>query len=120
MAKRGSKKYRSVEQENHVAKKIGGVRSPSSGAADKENGDVKNNTYIVECKTTGEFDKPAKSISLKLSDLEKIADEACIEDRIPVMALRIYNPGSPLADADGNIDVMVNLLTDWLHIERFC
>lgn len=119
MAKRGSKKYRSVEQENHIAKKIGGVRSRSSGASDKDNGDVKSKIYLVECKTTGEYDKPAKSISIKLSDIEKIVDGAHIEDRIPAIALRIYNPHSPLADADGNIDLMANLLKDWLYLERF-
>lgn len=116
MAKRGSSKYRSLEQENYIAKKIDGRRSPSSGAADKDNGDVKNNIFLVECKTTGEYDKPAKSISIKLSDLEKIVDESYTEDRIPVLALRIYNPNSPLADADGNIDIIANLLKDWLYL----
>lgn len=120
MAKRGSNKFRSVEQEEYIAKKISGKRSPSSGASDKDNGDVKNNAYLVECKTTGKYDKPAKSISIKVSDLEKIVDESHIENRIPVLALRIHNPNSPLADANGNIDIMANLLKDWLYLDRVC
>jgi hypothetical protein len=118
VATRGTSKFRSVEQEDFIAKKVAGRRSPSSGASDKEDGDVRNDVFLIECKTTGEFDKPAKSISLRLSDLEKIRDEAYASDRIPVMALRIHNPNSPLADANGNIDIIANFLNDWLYIDR--
>jgi Holliday junction resolvase len=118
MASRGSNKHRSVEQENFIAKKISGRRSPSSGASDKDPGDVRNEIFLIECKTTGEFDKPAKSISLKLGDLEKIADEAYAAGRVPVVALRIHNPNSPLADANGNVDIIANLLKDWLYLDR--
>lgn len=118
MATRGSKKFRSVEQEDFIAKKVSGRRSPSSGASDKEDGDVENEVFLIECKTTGEFDKPAKSISIKLEDLEKIRDEAMVAGKVPVMALRIHNPESPLADANGNIDIMANLLKDWLYLDR--
>ena len=120
MAKRGSNKHRSVEQEDYIAKKISGVRSPSSGASDKEDGDVRTKLFLVECKTTGEYHKPAKSISIKLDDIEKIVDEAYAANRVPVMALRIHNPQSPLADADGNIDIMANLLKDWLYLDNLC
>lgn len=118
MAPRGSKKFRSVEQEDYIAKKISGRRSPSSGAADKDDGDVKNEIFLVECKMTGTFDKPAKSISIKLNDLEKIVDEAYALGKTPMMSLRIHNRNSPLADADGNIDLMVNLLDDWIYLDR--
>jgi hypothetical protein len=104
MAKRGSTKWLSVRQEDHIAYKYQGKRSPSSGGSVTDQGD--------ECKHTGTFDKPAKSISIKLADLDKIADEAWSENREPVMALRIYNPSSILADEDGNVDLIVRLIGD--------
>jgi hypothetical protein len=67
---------------------------------------------LIECKHTGTYDKPAKSISVKLADLEKIADEAWSEGRIPAMALSIYAPSSLLADNNGFVDLIVRLQTD--------
>lgn len=58
------------------------------------------------------MDKPAKSYSLKLSELEKIADEAWAEGLDPAIAIRIYNPDSVLADKDGNVDLIVRRVQD--------
>lgn len=99
-------------QEERVAKRYKGKRSPSSGAAVHDQGDVRSVRDLIECKHSGTFDKPAKSISLKLVDFEKIADEAWSEGRNPAIALSIYAPDSPLADNDGFIDWIARLQTD--------
>ena len=116
IAKPGSTKWLSRRQEERIAKIYGGVVSPSSGASAADPGDVRTDDQLFECKHTGTFDKPAKSISIKLSDLEKIADEAWAEGRDPVMALCIYNPDSVLSDHEGNVDVIVRLKRDdWVR-----
>ena len=101
-----------MRQEERVARRYGGKRSPSSGAAVADQGDVRTIDQLIECKHTGTFDKPAKSITIKLGDLEKIADEAWSEGKEPVMALGIYAPDSVLADADGEVNLIVRLETD--------
>ena len=86
--------------------------SPSSGASAKDAGDVRTSGELIECKQTGQMDKPAKSIRLILADFEKIADEAWSEGLAPAMALRLYAPGSVLADKDGNVDLIVRRVVD--------
>lgn len=112
MAKRGSTKWLSLRQEARVAKVFHGKRSPTSGASVSDQGDIRTTGELIECKHTGTFDKPAKSISVKLSDLEKIADEAWSEGRVPVLALGIYNPDSVLSDADGTVNLILRLERD--------
>lgn len=114
MAKPGTRKWFSQRQERKVAKIYGGEVSPSSGAAITDAGDVRMRQMgnLCECKHAGMFDKPAKSISLKLEDLEKIADEAWAEGLEPMMVLSIYAPNSVLADADGEVNVSVRLMLD--------
>ncbi len=105
-------KGRSVAQERFIAGRYGGVVSPSSGASQKDAGDVRTGRELIECKQTGQMDKPAKSIRLILADFEKIADEAWAEGLSPAMALRMYAPGSVLADKDGNVDLIVRRVAD--------
>lgn len=112
MARRGTLKYRSVDQENFIARKYNGSRSPSSGANHRDRGDVRTESHLIECKLTGTHERPSKSISLKLEDFEKIADEAYSEGKYCAMALRIYNPDSPLSDAQGNIDFITYLVRE--------
>lgn len=114
MARRGSTKWFSERQEERVAKVYGGERSPSSGAAVTDAGDVRmrENNNLCECKHAGTFEKPAKSISLRLKDLEKIADEAWAEGMEPMMVLTMYAPDSILADKDGEVSVSVRLMLD--------
>jgi hypothetical protein len=112
LAKRGTVKEASVDQENFIAVKYGGKRSKSSGGAMHDAGDVRTTNHLIECKLTGDTLKPAKSIRLELSDLEKICDEAWAEGRTPALALRIYNPKSRLADVHGNVDVIARLVSD--------
>jgi hypothetical protein len=112
VARRGTSKRRSQDQEAYVAKMYDGRVSPSSGAAVTDPGDVRTYSHLIECKQTGEYGKEKRSMSVKLDDFEKIADEAWSESRVPMMALRIYSPESVLADDDGNVDLAVRLVTD--------
>lgn len=118
MARKGTKKALSVEQEEFVAQKYGAVRSKSSGAADTDAGDVRSvyHDTLFECK--GKFgercgETPVRSTLVK--DFEKIWDEAHAEGREPAMALRFYMPESPLANSDGWVDFTVRLLEDDAH-----
>jgi hypothetical protein len=106
-------KEHSKAQEEFIAKNTGGRRSPSSGAWIYDDGDVDADHYIIECKLSGNPEKPAKSISLKLSDFEKVFDEAMLNKKSPAMALRIYNPESILADHKGNVDFVCVTLKEW-------
>lgn len=112
MALSGSVKALSVDHEEHIANLYFGKRSPSSGAAVGDQGDVRTDDDLVECKMTGTYDKFAKSISIKLDVLEKIADEAWSEGRQWALALRIYNPDSTIADKAGFVDMIVRPLDD--------
>lgn len=74
-----------------------------------DKGDVRvaSSRTIFECKLTGEPGKP-KHTTL-LGQMEKVADEAWAENKEPAMALRIFNPESPLSGVDGWVDFTVRL-----------
>lgn len=110
MATRGSSKALSVEQEDYIAKKYGGSRSRSSGAADNDAGDVRTDDYLIECKVTGRPGKPAKAALLSIFD--KIAEEAYSEGREPLVALRYFAPESPLANPQGWVDLVVRRVAE--------
>ena len=115
MAKRGSSKDRSIRQEDFIAKRYGGVRSPSSGGAASDQGDVRTSEELIECKVRGEYDPEKaypKSISVSMADLAKITDEAWSEGLQPMMALRVISPDHPLADKDGHVDLIVRHIDD--------
>jgi hypothetical protein len=119
VAKRGSTKRASVEHEEHIAKLYNGIRSPSSGGADNDSGDVRAARDLIECKTTGQPGKVCKRHSVQdcpdclrtklIRDFEKVAEEAYAEGRSPVVALRFYVPDSILANPKGYIDFSVRL-----------
>ena len=115
-ASRGRKKWSSLLQETFIANRYVGKRSPSSGAANNDSGDVRTDALLVECKCTEQAKGPAKSIRILVEDFEKIADEAWAEGRIPAMAFRIYHPGSVLADEHGFIDLITYRVAD--DVER--
>lgn len=114
MAVRGSTKQRSVAQEDKIAKLYRGTRSPSSGAAASDQGDVRTQTTLIECKYTGGPEHDAKRLAegkpLKRSTLlktfEKIWQEAVSEGRSPAICLREWAPESRLAK-DGWVDLIV-------------
>lgn len=111
MAKRGTIKRHSVDQEDYVARTYGGIRSPSSGAANNDSGDVRTEKDLFECKVTGSPGKEPKRTTL-LRIFEKIAEEAYAEGRSPVVALRFWCPDSILSDTHGWVDLSVRLLEE--------
>jgi hypothetical protein len=111
MAKRGTSKRYSVEHEEFVARKYGGRRTPSSGAADNDSGDVRAPNDLIECKMTGKPGEDPKRSTL-LRHFEKIAEEAHAEGRSPVVALRFWCPDSALADINGWVDLAVRTLDE--------
>lgn len=113
MAKRGTPHRHSQEHEDYVASVYRGKRSPSSGAADNDSGDVRTPLDLIECKLTGgPGGDPKKSVSVSLSDFTKIAEEAYGEGKSPVVALRIWSPGNILANPFGWVDLSVRLLSE--------
>lgn len=108
-----TKKQLSRMHEDYVAKKLDGVRSPSSGASVRDKGDVRSHSSdnLIECKCTGEpGGKPKGGMIAK--HMEKITDEAWEEGLQPVLALRYWRPDSPLANLDGWVDLTVRRLED--------
>lgn len=81
-------KRRSSRQEAWVARVLEGTVVPGSGAFDRP-GDVRTDTFLVECKTTGE-----KSFRLSCEVIEKLTAEAESEERSPMLALRFENAGA--------------------------
>ena len=67
-------RFYSNRQEKAVAKAIKGKQQVNSGASTWQKGDVKNNHFLVECKTTTAEHK--KSFSIKEEWLQKIKEEA--------------------------------------------
>lgn len=114
-AAKGSKKELSVQHENYVAERYEGRRSPSSGGAAHDQGDVRviDAETLFECKGKfGERTGEKKVRSTLVSQMEKIADEAWSESRDPALALRFYMPESTLSDTDGYVDLTVRLTKD--------
>lgn len=114
MAKRGTVKRKSVEQEEFIAAHYGGRRSPSSGASDTDSGDVVTDTHLFECKVTGNPEEPLKRpINAKLNDeFIKVTEEAWQRGKAPAMALRWYEPDHILADRTGWVDIVLKRVVD--------
>lgn len=106
MATRGSSKDLSIRHEDFIASVYNGRRSRSSGASDNDAGDVRCEHELIECKVTGGPTRPSK-LPIFVQQMEKIAQEAYEEGRIPALAMRFYSPGSILADREGWIDLVV-------------
>ena len=66
-------RFYSDRQEKAVAKVIKGKKQANSGAGAWQKGDVQNDNFLVECKTTI---NPKKSFSIKQEWLETLAEEA--------------------------------------------
>ena len=66
-----TRKYSSA-QEKRIAKEIGGKVNSNSGATDFYKGDIRTDSFLVECKTST---KPVKSVSIKKEWLTKLKEE---------------------------------------------
>ena len=82
-----TRKRNSKNQESKVAKELSGRVTPASGALWGAKADVRNGTFLVECKTTEK-----DFYSLTFNTWDKIYREA-IKDglRIPVMCIDLLN-----------------------------
>lgn len=111
MANRGTSKRKSVEQEALVASVYNGTRSPSSGAAATDAGDVRTQFSLIECKCTGGpglSRQPAMpSFNQLMEWLEKVAEEAWEEGKDPKLAFRFYQPTSRFAKSSGWVDIIL-------------
>lgn len=106
MAKRGTVKALSVQHEEFVAYLFEGRRSPSSGGAAHDPGDVRADPWLIECKMTGNPSEVSRKSKLA-QDFEKIAEEAYGKGLDPMVALRYYDPDSPIANNEGWCDLVV-------------
>ena len=68
-----STRYFSSKQEKHIAKELGGKKTPNSGATPFYKGDVSLDNWLIEAKTKT---SPSDSISIKRDWLEKNEEEA--------------------------------------------
>lgn len=121
MARSTFQKQWSINHENAVAYKLGGERTKNSGATDTDKGDVARVSIpdvdvLVECKYTGAIGNPAKSISVKLEDLEKITNEAYMDGCQPMLAMRITNEDSPIAGTQGHVDWVALPIDDLAYL----
>lgn len=112
MAKRGSNKALSVTQEDYIAKMYKGRRSPSSGGAENDQGDVRTPLDLIECKSSGGPGRVSNKKATIVRTFEKIFLEATSEGRSPVLALRYFDPDSPLSDTKGWVDLVVRRVED--------
>jgi len=110
MAKRGTSKNISLKQENDLAEWYKGRRSPTSGAASGDRGDVRTKHTLIEAKVTGGPGNPKRASWVKI--FEKIAEEAWLEGRDPALAFRFHDPESILANQNGEIDFVIRLVRD--------
>lgn len=83
MAKKGTTRYFSSKQEQHIAKLLNGRCTSNSGAAHLTAGDVIAGDWLIECKTSM---KPKESFSIKKEWIEKNERER-MDLQIPYSAL---------------------------------
>lgn len=114
-----TKKERSREHEEYIARIYDGRRSKTSGASDTDKGDVRARTLetLFECKVTGEPGEKEKRTTV-IKHMEKVADEAWAEGLEPAVCLRYWHPSSPLAGPEGWVDLTVRLTANDCVRER--
>lgn len=128
MARKGESKDQSIVHETFIARTYGGNRNRGSGALDTETGDVITTRCAFECKTTGSPKLCQHEISwhdceecyrkpTMVARMEKIVDEAREVGRFGALALRFYDPKSPLADFNGFVDLVVFRVADDVGID---
>ena len=84
-----STRYFSKIQENSVAKLIGGKTQPNSGATPYAKGDIKSDSWLIECKTSM---TPKQSFSIKKEWLKLIREEAIQQGKMNYALAFNYGP----------------------------
>lgn len=97
----------SKRQEKRIAKAIGGLNVPASGAFWSRKGDVRSDDLLVEAKTTDHA-----SYSIKKQIWEKIRREALSDGRIPVLAIQIQNRNLVVLDEEDFLELRADARRD--------
>ena len=102
------------EHERYIARLYEGVRVSGSGNGSREKGDVRveSSKELIECKYTSSTKK-----ATIVKRVEKVAREAYEEGLDPVLALRYFDPDSPVA-RNGFVDLIVRLAHDDVRRSR--
>ena len=109
----------SKNQESRVAKEISGKVTPASGALWGAKADVRNDIFLVECKTT---EKDFYSLTFNIWD--KIYHEAIRDSlRIPVMCIDLLNGKQRYAvmcskDLPDSLHSSLYLLSDYDYLPK--
>lgn len=85
----------SRKQEDRLAARIGGRRTPASGARWHTKGDVRGSQFLIELKWTGK-----KQITIKAEVLEKIHDEAILDGRLPAVGFELNGRNYVILEED--------------------
>lgn len=93
-------------QERRGAKTYSGTRNSGSGNGWIRKADVRTDTELIEFKTTTHA-----SYSLKAGDLQKLFDQALVDDRLPVFEIEYANSGVTCVVLDKE---------DWLRMREQC
>lgn len=110
-----NKRQLAKQHEEAIAALFGGIRSKSSGASVVDKGDVrvKDEANLFECKLKGEPGSQPKRKATLVRQMEKVSSEAYAEGLDPAIALRFFDPDSPLSDpATGWVDLVVRVAGD--------
>ena len=114
-----TRKRNSKNQESKVAKELSGRVTPASGALWGAKADVRNDTFLVECKTT---EKDFYSLTFNIWD--KIYHEAIRDSlRIPVMCIDLLNGKQRYAvmcskDLPDSLHSSLYLLSDYDYLPK--
>lgn len=109
----------SKRQESKVAKELSGKVTPASGALWGAKADVRNDTFLVECKTTEK-----DFYSLTFNTWDKIYHEAIKDSlRIPVMCIDLQNGKQRYAvmcskDLPDRVHNSLYSLSDYDHLPK--
>ena len=116
MAKKGTTKYKSNLQEKSVAKQFGGKQVIASGALWFAHSDVRNDKFLIECKTT---EKGYYSVTNKV--WEKIEDEA-VKDRmrVPLLIVDLRDRDRYVVFNPSYFEKKVNTYEVFSHVHGGC
>lgn len=90
----------SRKQEGRLAKAVGGLNVPASGAFWHRKGDVRSDDLLIEAKTTEK-----KSYSLVGTVWDTIRREALLDGRTPVLAISIQGRNLVVLDEEDFLEL---------------